>query len=204
MKKTVIKRRKRVVAPANGNFSPRPASAQQVVQVQQNVQQHHPSGSADTEMSGMQIPAPVQAQRNHLLVDFTTPRPPTQEAAPVASMQSNGQAVVRPLPAQRKRSISQTMDAESPDGRTNQSIHSILNPNAVPIEPSLLNIGAEVPSERKRAHMVERKTQIEREIQRLQEELEKTNAKLQQFDEANAAPKETVTAPPPTTTVSQN
>jgi prefoldin subunit 5 len=78
------------------------------------------------------------------------------------------------------------MDADSPDGRTHQSIQAILNPNAgsiVPIEPSLLAL--ETP-EQKRAYMVERKAHLEKEIQRMQEQLDIANAEIQKIDEESA------------------
>jgi len=206
MKKTIIKRRKRVVAPANGNFPSRPASA--VVTVPQQAQQQgaFTDGSQiDTEMGGMSITSPTPTHRGHLAVDFTTPRPPASTlAAPVAPMQqiegSNAAGTYEnPQSRQRKRSLSQAMDADSPDGRGHQSISSILN-NAhggaggdVPIEPSLLALGivnnAELTPQQKRQQLLERKAAIENETRRLQEALELCNTEIEKLEEG----KDTIT-----------
>ena len=194
MKKTIIKRRKRVVAPANNNFSPSPSPANlHTVTVPHQRHAPPPTGSQiDTEMSGMQItPSSNHPQRNILAVDFTTPsRPSMMSTAPVAPMQNNGQnnnASYENQP-QRKRSLSQAMEGDSPDGRGHQSIHSILNNSNrsgdVPIEPSLLALGTvELTPEVKRQQLVERKMQLERETKRIREELENCNLEIQRIDE---------------------
>ena len=102
MKKTVIKRRKRVVAPANG-FGPNPASTQRMAthpsqSPQQQHQHHHhhaiSAPQADTEMADVgglqtyvqQVPQQQQQQQQHRHfpppVDFTTPSRPTAANSP--------------------------------------------------------------------------------------------------------------------------
>jgi GATA-binding protein len=202
MKKTIIKRRKRVVAPANGNFTPSPAPAPQSVDsVRLHTAQHHihMNGSqVDAEMSdlnSLQASSSNQDQRHFPPpVDFTTFRSGNQDSTtPVASMQNPTAPPFENSNAQqRKRSLSQTMDVDSPEGRGHSSIRSILNrqngSGEVPIEPSLLALGggsgsaADMPAEERRRQLGERRNLIEKEMKRLQGELEICSLEIERCD----------------------
>lgn len=183
-------------------------------------QPHHAtagnSSQNDTEMTdvrGLQSyvhQAPQQApQHRHFPVDFTTPSrstPTSTETAPVASMQNSNAASGSLAPfayenqgQQRKRSLSQSMEGDSPDGRGHQSINSILNnPNSgsgeVPIEPSLLALNNELTPEQKRHHLLERRAILERETKRLKEELDHCTLELKRMDETAASDNATMLA----------
>ncbi|KAF8242042.1 hypothetical protein K440DRAFT_619422 [Wilcoxina mikolae CBS 423.85] len=210
MKKTIIRRRKRVVAPANGNFTPSPALVTNQAQSQTQPQQKHSNTAAEitngirlqTSSTSLYIQEQQQPHRHFPPpVDFTTPSRPLalDAAAPVAPMQSNSPnqhatpAHVNPLSQQRKRSLSQTMEGDTPDTRGHQSINSILNnPNIssldVPIEPSLLALGQspELTPHQKRQMLLEKRVLLERESKRVKEELDYCTIELERLDETRA------------------
>jgi len=193
MKKTIIKRRKRVVAPANGNFTPSPAPAPQSVDsVRLRTAQHnvHMNGSqVDAEMSdvnSLQASSSNHQDQRHFPppVDFTTFRSGNQDSTAAPPFEN-------PHAQQRKRSLSQTMDVDSPEGRGHSSIRSILNrqngSGEVPIEPSLLALGGsgnavDMPAEERRRQLGERRNLIEREMKRLQDELETCSLEIERCD----------------------
>jgi len=215
MKKTIIRRRKRVVAPANGNFTPGPVSVANQVQSPQQPQQKH--SLADTEMtdvSQLQISSPhpyaqqrqqQQHQQAHRHfpppVDFTTHSHTmaTDSAIPMTAIPSSGQNIhatltqANPQSQQRKRSLSQSMEDDLLDSRGHQSINSILNISQgstrdVPIEPSLLALcqGPELTHDQKRQLLLEKRVLLVRESKRVKEELDNCTLELERLDESRA------------------
>lgn len=161
MKKSIIKRRKRVVAPINGQAhqyttatsSPAPAAAPP---------QPPP-------------PPPAQPQQPYqVAVDFTT------SFRPSSSTDSNSNGT-------RKRSLAAMEDSE----RNIQSLldaHAQQSHGDVPIEPSLLALGVEaLGDEQKRQMLAKRKEELVREMRRVTEEMDACDRELEKLGRADAA-----------------
>lgn len=200
MKKTIIKRRKRVIAPANGNFTPSPNSGAEspsfeAIRLQQI--QHQQQNIADSKGDQPRHFAPPP-------VDFTSSfRSSALEGAPVAPMQGSTMMYENQQLREQKRRFSQLAESDSPEGRSHQSIISILNSSRVsgagdvPIEPSLLALGV-VPNgdggdggggcpmlltdEQKRQYYMERKELLQSELKRLQVEIDNLDMEIERID----------------------
>lgn len=176
MKKTIIKRRKRVVPPANGNFNQSPAAlaaTPQAMQIQQAPEQQD-GGDVNVEMTTVQqrqVPPPVDFTHT-----FRNSHPTTTVAVGVEQAQSHT----------RKRSLS---SFEGDDVRQIQSIRSLLNNTGidVPIEPSLLALDnfSELSDDQKRRALLEKKQHLERESKRIKEEIDQCDGELQKLDVQN-------------------
>jgi hypothetical protein len=195
MKKSIIKRRKRVVAPANGNFAHgiAPAATPQTMDIGQQLHAHNTGSPSDTEMTDVSANAVRQLpnsnnQRFPLAVDFTSTSRTSSSATHNGNMSltsENGDAAQQ----QRKRSLS-LMDSESPEARSLHSINSLLNPRGngvlgdVPIEPSLLALGngmEDLPSDQKRRVLMEKRELLERESKRIRVEIEACDRELERI-----------------------
>ncbi|KAI5804992.1 hypothetical protein EDC01DRAFT_626895 [Geopyxis carbonaria] len=177
MKKTIIKRRKRVVPPANGNFTQSPAAlaaTPQAMQLQQAPEQQQDGGDVNVEMTTVQqrqVPPPVDFTHT-----FRNSHPTTTVAVGIEQAQSHT----------RKRSLS---SFEGDDARQIQSIRSLLNNTGidVPIEPSLLAFDnfSELSDDQKRRALLEKKEHLERESKRIKEEIDQCDGELQKLDVQN-------------------
>ncbi|EPS45622.1 hypothetical protein H072_372 [Dactylellina haptotyla CBS 200.50] len=220
MKKSVIKRRKRVVPPSHFPPTPiprhplaRPDYPPQQRQILPNEYQNSPHSSPqppaymshrdeDTRMSDTEDPArpnyraammgPDPSLANagrYAPQDFTNYRSMGTTLAPMNNTQPPDDLRLSPLqsttsPGGRKRSLSNgshtSTELAETSGTRLQSISSILNQPAVPMEPQLLQMSADPAV--KRQQLMTRKRLAESEMERIDQERERIEKEREEIE----------------------